>query len=189
MSQATAYSVARVYTDALFELALADHQTVAVRGELDALGKLLDGDDGFACLLENPAIRRDEKTELLTRLFENRFSRLMMNTLGVLATKDRLSLLRDIRTEYSTLEDRHAGRVDGTLVTAIELGKDEITRLAEQIGRMLKKKIKLEGTVDPAILGGLILKVEGKVWDDSVRKSLGEMTKEIKNARNRKLTA
>lgn len=189
MSQAKAYSVARVYADALFELALEDQQTVPVRDELDALADLLDGDADFVCLLENPAIRRSEKTELLGRVFGDRLGRLMMNTLGVLVGKDRLSLLRDIRTEYSILDDRHAGRVDATLVTAIELGEHELTRLAEQIGRMLKKRIKLKSAVDAAILGGMILKVEGKVWDVSVRRSLCELTKEIKNAPNRRRTA
>lgn len=165
-------SIAMVYAEALFELAEEQELTAEIRQELTDIAALLDANEAFAVFLDTPAVGRDEKTAVIRKVFEGQVTPLMFHFLLILAKKDRLSLIREVRRSFEKLEDAQAGRVKGSLTTAVTLSEQEQSRLREQIGRALRKTVQLQNVVDPTILGGLVLKVEDTVMDLSVRGAL-----------------
>ena len=179
MAQEESQAIGRVYAEALFALADASRQTKVVREELDGLAELVTDDEDFAAFLASPAIGREQKTTSLKKIFAGRVSELVMAFLQVANGKNRLGLLREVRDAFCDLQDAQAGRVKGTLVTAIELAHDELVRLTEQIGRALRKKVSLEARVDPEILGGMVVTVDGTVLDASVEKNIERFSQQL----------
>ena len=181
-------AIARVYATAIFELAWESQQTDTFRMELAELIRHLNSQAEFAVFLESPAISRDKKKQTLSRVFGDVFTELMINFLMVLADKDRLALLRPINQSYTDIEDAHAGRVKGHLRTAVPLSKNDEIRLTEQVGRALRKTVSLQTSVDPSILGGLVLTIGDTLMDGSVRSSLQRFAQQLRQTAHERLT-
>lgn len=189
MASDKSQAIAGVYAEALFELAQERGQGESVRQELSNLADLVRADPEWELFLESPAIGREHKIEVVRRVFAERLSDLTGDFLKVLASKDRLALLLEIEKCYLRLEDRQAGRVRGTLTTALELDKKELIRLSEQIGRALHKTVALQNRIDPAIIGGMIISVEDKMIDGSVRRRLQQFSRQARQRTHNRLRA
>lgn len=173
-------SIAMIYAEAIFELADEQQQMQTLRAELEQLAQLIKDNLDFQAFLESPAINRRQKTAVLLRIFENRFSPLMLDFLKVVAAKDRLNLLTKIKDCFVQLENKQAGRVKGMLTTAIKLSGMEKNRLTEQVSRALRKNVTLQYRVDPSIIGGMFLNIEDTIMDASVKGSLQQLTKRLR---------
>lgn len=180
MAEKTSQTIAAVYAQALFELAQERNQINEVYEELDQLSAVIHQQSEFFIFLETPAISHREKTESLTRIFAGQLSELTLNFLKVLAAKDRLGLLPEIKLAYQKLLDKKAGIVKGKLTTAVELGQKELARLTEQICRALRKTIEFENEVAPAIIGGLVIKIDDTIIDSSIRANLLRFSRQIR---------
>jgi len=180
-------AIARVYAEALFEIAQEREQAASVRGELSNLAEVVRRNDQWRTFLETPAIRREEKGATIEKVFRGRISDLVMDFLQVVARKNRLVLLCEIETSFIDLEDEAAGRVRGKIVTAIELDKKEQVRLAEQVSRALRKTVTLQSRVDPEILGGMVLTIEDTVMDGSVQHCLRQYAEQLRKGADQKL--
>jgi len=180
LAEKTSQTIAAVYAQALFELAQERNQINEVYEELDQLSAVIHQQSEFFIFLETPAISHREKTESLTRIFAGQLSELTLNFLKVLAAKDRLGLLPEIKLAYQKLLDKKAGIVKGKLTTAVELGQKELARLTEQICRALRKTIEFENEVAPAIIGGLVIKIDDTIIDSSIRANLLRFSRQIR---------
>lgn len=180
-------AIARVYAEALFGIAQEGEQSERVRQELHILAESIRGSGEWKTFLETPAIRREEKAATLKRVFGGTLSELVLDFLMVVARKDRLGLLCEMEQSFGNLEDEAAGRVQGVLVTAVELSKKERVRLAEQVSQVLRKTVTLESKVDPGILGGMVLRIEDTVMDGSVGRRLREYAEHLRRGAERAL--
>ncbi len=178
-------SIAQVYAQSLFELAHEQGLIESIRKELEAIADAIQANPDFTVFLETPAIGIDQKKQVVSNIFAGKTSDLMTDFLMVVAEKGRLELLVQIQECYCKLDDQNAGRVTGKLTLAIEMKEKDIARLKEQIGRAIRKTVELETTVDPSILGGLILTIEDCMIDGSIRRSLQNIGQQLSvNASN-----
>lgn len=189
MASDKSQAIAEVYAEALFELALERGQSESVREELSKLADLVRANPDWELFLESPAIGREQKSEVVSRTLAGRLSELTSDFIRVLAARDRLALLREIEDCYIRLEDQQAGRVRGTLTTAVQLDRKEVIRLSEQIGRALRKTVTLQNRRDPDIIGGMILTVEDKMFDGSVRRNLQQFARQARQRTQERLRA
>jgi len=180
MAQDDGGAIAMVYAQAMFELALERGQLEAVGLELNGLKQLLERQGNFAAFLGSPSIGRERKSVSLSHMFAGRISDLTKNFLEVLNSRGRLVLLGEVVDCYGQLEDKHSGVAKGKLVTAVKLGEKEYIRLSEQISRKLGRKLSLQAETDESIIGGMILTIEGVVMDGSIRRSLREFSRSVK---------
>jgi F-type H+-transporting ATPase subunit delta len=180
-------AIARVYAEALFEIAQEREQAASVREELSNLAEVVRRSEPWRTFLETPAIRREEKAATIEKVFRGRISDLVLDFLQVVARKNRLVLLCEIEKSFIDLEDQAAGRVRGKIVTAIELDKKEQSRLAEQVSRALRKTVTLQSRVDPKILGGMVLTIEDTVMDGSVQHCLSQYAEQLRRGADREL--
>ena len=135
----------------------------------------------FSKMLLDPKVAYADKAEALT----NRLGEIDILTLKMvlmLATKGKLEAMEDINDEYQHLLDSYHG-VEGAEVvevtTAVPLDEKEKLNLSQRLTDALKKPIRLKATVDPELIGGIIIKIGDKLIDGSTRSMLGKLKREI----------
>lgn len=176
-----AHEVARTYAQALF-LSAKDKNTLdSAYEQLTALSDVLKRPEGKQMLnfLLAPNVLDDKKESLVRTVLGARLDKLLTEFLIVLLNKHRIGFLANIIQEFLLLVENHRkmGRVKVT--TAIKLSEAERTSLIQQMEKKTGLKIQLEEKVDPAILGGMILMLNDKVIDGSVRYELSVLRDQL----------
>ncbi len=164
--------VARVYAEALYRAAENANDVEGVLGDLEGLvGGVFKADPGLEAYFAS-RISRERKGETLARSFEGRATPTFVNFLGVLNAHERLGMMRPIAGAFRALFDRKHKRVPVEVSSAVPLTDGERGRLVADIRDAADIEPILHETVDPAILGGLIVRVRDWVYDASVRTRL-----------------
>ncbi|MFM8496622.1 MAG: ATP synthase F1 subunit delta [Planctomycetia bacterium] len=165
--------VAKVYAQAILEAGDAATCTDAVLGELamlarDVLPKVPEAGAAFA----SPKVPADQKAALIDKLGKGRLTPTTVNALHVLAQHGRLGILSLVVAAAERLADERAGRQQAIFTTAIALGADEQARIVADVEKALSARLKPAFVVDPAIIGGLVVRVGDTIYDQSVVTSL-----------------
>ncbi len=175
-----AQRVARVYAEALFRAAEQAGQGDEIMDELDSLIKdVFPAAPDFEKVLYNRAIGRDAKAPVIQKTLEGKAKPLFLDFLQVLNRHERLELLRPIAAAYRDLQDEKAGRVRVKVTTAVPLPGDQRQKLIERLHTLGRREPVLEETVDPGLLGGLVLQVDDWLYDGSVRSRLQTLRKKL----------
>ena len=172
--------MSKSYADALFSLAL---ETNTVYETLMALKTMRDGicgTEGALELLASPSIPKDDRCAVLEKAFGEVQPEHVMSFVGVLVQHGHIRELYDCFAAYTQLHDEHCRLSTARVVSAVELTEAEKAKLIEKLSRKLQRTIHLECEVDPSLLGGLVVHVDGKVIDGSLRHRLQEI-KEVMN--------
>jgi F-type H+-transporting ATPase subunit delta len=167
--------VGRVYAEALLRAAEKSNQDAEVLGELEALVfEVFRKDPGLALFLSSAAIGQDRKAAAIEKAFKGRATEVFTNFLLVLNHHGRLDYLRAIAHAYRTLYDRKMGHVIVHVRSAVPLIDTERERIRADARAATagQREPILQETVDPSILGGLIIRVQDWVYDASLRTRL-----------------
>lgn len=165
-------AVARRYAKALFALAQERQQQDTVSVELDALAELVK-DPEVAVVWNNPLLTAPERRQLVVTLRARLgISDLLGNFLEYLAEHKRLRELPAIRDHYERLLDDAAHRTRARISTAMPLPQEQLQEIVELFQRKTGKTVIAHTATDPALLGGLVVEIEGKVFDASVANQL-----------------
>jgi F-type H+-transporting ATPase subunit delta len=174
-------SLAGRYATALFSLARDERQIDSVVRGLDALDQALLDSREFAEFVESPLIRRDEAARTLTALAaEFGLDPITTNFVGVLAKNGRKRELRKIIRAFKRIAAEHRGETVAEVVTARPLNDDQVTALKAQLRSHAGRDVILEPTVDPNILGGLVVKLGSQRIDASIRTKLNRLAAAMK---------
>jgi F-type H+-transporting ATPase subunit delta len=165
-------AVAAVYAEALLDLAQEKGAAEDLRDELDGLRQLLADDSRTAAFFTSPLVDARLRAAALDRAFRGKASDLLADALQVIARKGRLELMPAIAEEYRRLVDRRQGIVDARVTSAVALSAELRERLAAELGKALGKTARLSERVDPELLGGVVVEVEGWKFDSSVSAQL-----------------
>lgn len=172
--------LSRRYARAIFELAA---------GREEAIGAEVDGfldsyeDPDLKKVLGNPAFDQDRRKDIVVEVAGRLgLSDLTTHFLSLLVTRDRLDGLPSIARYYHRLLDDAAGRVNVKVVVSQSLSDEQRKSLADVIGEMTGKTAILTEEVDPAIIGGIVVEVGGKVYDGSVRTQLESLGQSIERS-------
>ncbi len=162
--------LSRRYARAIFELAASREEVVGA--EVDSFLELYE-DPELKKVLGNPAFDQARRNEIVVELARRLgVSKLTTNFLSLLVTRNRMDGLTSIARHYRRLLDDARGRVDAKVVVPRPLGEEQRTSLANVIGELTGKSVIITEEVDPAIIGGIVVEVGGKVYDGSVRTQL-----------------
>ncbi len=168
---------ARRYARAVFEIALERKELDRWRDDLEKFAALGENVD-FMALMENPKVGFDKKEKLLSGVLGD-ISPLARNLVYLLVSRGRLAMVGDISGEYHRLLDGYRGIEHAEVVTAVPLDDREKKKLEEHLGKVVGKKIVLESSVDPGLVGGMIARVGGKLLDGSTHSQLLALKKEL----------
>jgi len=163
--------VARVYAQALLDLARDRGRLDAVGADLAQVVNGIDAAPELLAFIATPVLDAAAKKRVIESL-RGKVDDILVDFLCVLVDKDRIEALTDIAGAYRDLADVAAGRKRVHATTAVPLGDDLRGRLEETLRATLNTECIVEATVDPELLGGLVLQVGDKMYDGSVRSQL-----------------
>jgi F-type H+-transporting ATPase subunit delta len=164
------------YATALFELALEQKRLDEVERDLGAVERLLDESDDLARLLSSPVVSRDEQGRAVAAVAKRAgLDELTRNFLGVLAQKRRLFAFRQIAAVFRQLLATHRGEVAAEVVSAVPLNEEQLRSLQESVGKFAGKAVSLNTTVDPSLIGGLVVRVGSRMIDASLKSKLTQL--------------
>ena len=172
--------MSKSYADALFSLALETNTVFETLMTLKAMRDGLYGTEGALDLLASSSIPMDERCAVLEKAFGDVQPEHVMSFVGVLVQHGHIRELNDCVEAYTALHDEHARLSTAYVTSAVELTEGEKAKLIEKLSQKLGRTIHLECAVDPSLLGGLVVQIDGKVIDGSLKHRLHEI-KEVMN--------
>lgn len=175
--------IARRYARALFAVASKKGAAdVAAFGrDLDAIVEGVKASPALQALFRSPVFSAEEKKGVLDKvLAQINPNPSVKNFCHLLADKDRLAVLTDIAEVFAAMRDEAEGVVRGSLITAVALAEGRQGDLKAKLEKQTGRKLILDYAVDPAIIGGVVLKVGDKVMDASIRAQINILKENIK---------
>jgi len=174
-------SLAGRYASALFDLARDQRQIESVGKSLEALGQALLDSKDFAELVSSPLVSRDEAGKAFAALApELGLDPITANFLGVLARNGRKNELRGVIRAFRRLAAEHRGEVTAEVTTARPLNDGQIAALKQQLRARAGRDVTIDATVDPNILGGIVVKLGSQQIDASIRTKLNRLASAMK---------
>jgi F-type H+-transporting ATPase subunit delta len=168
-------TISRNYAEALLELARRAE-------DVSGWGKLIrDVATGVRenprvkHFLESPKISEQQKNDVLFEAFGDHVPRHFLRFLQTLVRKRRQNLIPQISAEYDTLLDIEEGRIHANVTVARETSAVDEARISEHLSRVIGKKVVPHMNVNPAILGGVVVRIGDTVMDGSVRRRLARL--------------
>lgn len=171
--------VAHRYAHALFGAALKVDALDPVLADLENLEAMIGRDTSLVRFLESPRELDEHKRSLVEKLFRGKAHDLFVQLIHLLLRKKRILHLLDVATEYRKLYDAHKGIALASVTTAVSLPEDLAGRLRGQLERLSGKKVRLKTRIDPRIIAGLVVMMEGKIIDRSVRHELDRLKESL----------
>jgi F-type H+-transporting ATPase subunit delta len=172
------------YATALLELALEQKSVDAVKRDLDGFDTLLAESKDLQRLVRSPVFGADEQAKALGAvLAKAEIGGLAANFLLLVARNRRLFAVRNMIKAYRALVARHKGEVSAQITVAEPLSEAHFAALKDALKSVTKREVEVDITVDPAIIGGLVVKLGSRMVDSSLRTKLNAIRFAMKEAR------
>lgn len=171
--------VGEVYARALLA-SVSPQDADAIVDQLESLVReVLDKNTKLEAVLANPKMPVESKWNLLDRVFSGRMDGKLLTFLKVVARRQRLNAIRSIQLAASKLRDEATGRIQVQVTVPQPLSDAERSSLVERLKAVFKKDVRLETLVNPAIIGGLVIRVGDTVFDGSIDGQLQSLRKTV----------
>lgn len=180
-TSATATGLAQRYATALFDLAGDEGSLDQVASDLSGFVRLMDESADLKRLVESPVLGREEQGRAVLAVAEQAgLAPLTTRFLGLLAQHRRLFALPGIAKAFNAMLAAHKGEVAAEVVSAVPLGEDELATLKQSIASYVGQAVTVETRVDPALLGGVVVRVGSRMLDASLRTKLQQLEQSLK---------
>jgi F-type H+-transporting ATPase subunit delta len=174
-------SLAGRYASALFDLARDQRQIEAVGKSLEAVSQAVVDSRDFNELVTSPLVSREEAGKAFAALAPDLgLDPITTNFVGVLARNGRKGELRNVIRAFRRLAAEHRGETTAEVVTARPLNDDQLAALRQQLRARAGRDVNIEATVDPNILGGIVVKLGSQQIDASIRTKLNRLAQAMK---------
>jgi F-type H+-transporting ATPase subunit delta len=172
--------IARRYGKALYSVCLEQSIVNLVEKELIEFTSMINLNQDLYRILMSPRISSDKKKEVLQYIFSSaRLSQVTFNFISLLIDKKRENLFSDIAAVFSEIILENSNIVVAYVTTAFPLSVAEQKLLDATLSAKIGKFVKMEINIDPSIIGGLIIKIEDKVFDGSLMSHLNRIEQEM----------
>jgi F-type H+-transporting ATPase subunit delta len=168
----------RVYAEALLEAAQEKKRLDAVRTQFDDFAAAVAGPEDLRRFLRNPQLEPQAKRAALEDMLTGA-DELFLNFIRLLVEKGRIAEVEDVHEEWARLLARQERILDLELQTAVELSDEEAAKVVEQIEKASGRKVVVSRTVDPDLIGGLVIQAGSVRLDASVRGRLEQLREEL----------
>jgi F-type H+-transporting ATPase subunit delta len=172
------------YATALFELALEQKAVDGVKVDLERFDALVADSDDLRRLVRSPVFTAEEQMRALRALLDQAgISGLAAKFLLLITSNRRLFAVRDMVKAYRALVARHKGEVRAQVTVAERLSDAHLATLKDTLKAATRQQVEIDVNVDPAIIGGLIVKLGSRMIDSSLRTKLNSIKFAMKEAR------
>jgi F-type H+-transporting ATPase subunit delta len=173
--------IAVVYARSLFEAALDADKLDVVREQLGEFADALDGDRQLQVFFFSPYFSTSEKADGLHKAVDGAEA-LFMNFLELLLENHRMPAIFRIRRNYERRWEEHNRLLPVEVTSAVELDEETVRHIGDRIAEQTGRKVELSASVEPEILGGIVVRVGSKVLDASIRNRLETLRKQVVRA-------
>ena len=153
----------------------------AVGTQLTHLAAALDASTELRDVLGNPAYDRAQRLNVVNALLASagQTAPALSNTLQLLNDRNKLVVVPELSRAFRDLADERAGRVRGTVTSAVPLSPQMVAQLTQQLAQLTGKQVVVETRVDSALLGGVAAQVGSTLYDGSLRTQLHELQQQL----------
>lgn len=173
--------IARVYSEALFDVAKEQGSLDEVHDQLGEIADAVEGDRDLQVFFFSPYFSSSEKQAGIAKAVLGANEELV-NFLELLAEKHRMPALFRVRRRFDELWAKENERLAVTVTSAIELDPSVVESIGAEIEKKTGKTIELTSRVDESIIGGIVLQVGNRVLDTSIRSRLDRLRREVSQA-------
>ena len=171
-------TIARPYAKAAFDFARAANALAPWSGSL-ALTATIAADPRVAALATNPLITNEDLVSLVVDVAQGQLATGMQNFIRLLADNRRLLLLPEIAVQYEALRAAVENSVDVEVISAVALDAAQSAKLSAALSTRLRRAVRMHTTIDPALLGGAVIRAGDLVIDGSLRGRLERLGTEL----------
>jgi F-type H+-transporting ATPase subunit delta len=173
--------IAQVYSRALFEVAKEHGKLDVVREQLGQFAAALNENGDLRVFFFSPYFSTQEKKDGLHRALVDA-DPAIVNFLETLIERHRMPVIFRIRDAYERLWDQENKLLPVEVTSAVDLDEATVQSIGERIGEQTGQRVELTSRVDPAILGGIVLRVGNSILDASIKHRLDQLRKHVAQA-------
>ncbi len=171
--------VSERYALSLYEVAKEDKRVQPMFEELEGVCGIFRDNPELMKLLKTPSIQIEEKREMLRKIFDGQIDRCLLNFLMLITEKQRIGLLYEMAEAYKQQYYFEEGICEVCATTAAPMDTALSDKLKEKMCSVTGKKVVLKTKIDPSILGGIVVRVDDKQIDTSVKTRLQELAQKL----------
>jgi len=173
--------IARVYAEALFEVAKDKDKLDRIHDELDQFAAALNEERELQVFFFSPYFSTAEKQDGIDRAVSDADPE-FVNFLNLLAEKHRMPLIFRVQRQFEQRWKQENRKLDVTVTSAVELDPEIVERVGKEIEKQTDRSVELQSNVDADILGGIVLQVGNRVLDASIRNRLEKLRRSVARA-------
>ena len=174
-------TTSREYAEALFELAVQGNVTKETSEGLETVISAMLQTPDYRAMLASPAISKEERLNALDSAFRGKIPDILLAILRMMISRGHVSALNGMARDYEELARGYRGESVAVVTSAVPLQEAETVALRAKLEKKLSKTVIMQFRVDPELIGGIRVEVDGRVIDGSIRNKLDEI-KEVMNA-------
>jgi len=173
--------IAQVYARSLFEVASEQDRRDAIREQLGQFADALASSRELEVFFFSPYFSTEEKKDGLRRAIEGE-DEIIRNFLELLIENHRMPVVFRTRRIYDRMWEEANRLLPVEITSAVQLDSSVAERIGDEIGRQTGRTVQLTSTVDPDVIGGIVLRVGNSILDASIRTRLESLRKQVARA-------
>lgn len=170
--------IGKLYAQALFELSLEGKNVQEVYNDVNQCRKIFDDNPELVNLLNSPVILREEKHEVINKIFGTKGT--VRDFICLVTDKNRITYFGKMTDAFNEHYNEYNNIKEMTVITSVPLKPETKTKLLKKLEEKSGKTVKLKEEIDPSILGGIILRMGNSQIDNSVKGRLEAVAKQLK---------
>lgn len=168
------------YGKALFLLALEENKDEKIFDEVKAISLVLKENSEYVTILDSPAIDLEEKLKLIDESMKD-IDEYIKNFLKILCEKHSVFQFEDCKKAYSKEYDKHHNIIRSVVISAVKLSDMQLEKMKDALEKKSGKTVFLDNEIDPSLIGGVVLRTEGKQFDGSIKGRLDSIKRSIED--------
>lgn len=171
--------VAREYGGALFELADEEKVSDVILSEIQQIRPFFGRNSDYMRLLTTPSIGVKERTSCIDEAFKGQINLYLCNFLKIMTERSHAYDIEDCFDEFERLYNEKNNIAVAKVTSAVELTETQKEKLAQNLGKRTGKNVRLICNVDPSLIGGISVSIDGEMLDGSVSSHLSELRRKL----------
>jgi F-type H+-transporting ATPase subunit delta len=171
--------IASRYAKALFQLSLEDNSLESMIIDANAICNAFKENPEFTKIMEHPQISSKEKEQMFKSIFKENESSNIVGLINIMLQKNRESYVLEVIEDFLIKANEYKGVTTAYVSSAISLTEVQINSIKVNLSKNLNKQVEVELTVDKTLIGGLSIKVDGLIVDNTIKKQLKDAKKDL----------
>lgn len=168
-----------LYGQSLYDLAAEENLTDEILGEMEIIKGIFKENPDYITLLSEPSVPKNERLKLVDEAFKEGCHEYLLNFIKILIEKGLLREFSACQKRFRRSYNEEHGIADALVTTAVALDGTQLEQLKNKLENISGKKVLLSQKVDPGVLGGVRVDLEGQLFDGTVKGRLSELQRRV----------